>query len=496
MTNQAKASPRRLRSGSGSTPDPVTAEGPDRAEGSDERIAADPDPSATPAKTPQNVQGKGKGPGKPQGQPGGKGPGPNAGKGPGPNAGKGPGPKGGPNAGPNAGKSPPGPPLPEVVQVRPIAAPATMRRRHWGLLLSFLLFVLLPLVASAYYLWTVAEDQYSSTTGFTVRSEESGGASDILGGLAQFAGANTGADGNVLNEFIQSQEIVEAIDDAVDLRTHYAQHWDTDPVFSLWPDASIEDLLWYWARVVRISFDEGSGLIDVQVLAFDPEMATRIAELIVSESQDRVNELNTQARADAMRYANEELEIAIARLKDAREALTRFRTRTQIVDPETDIQGRMGVMNNLQQQLAEALVEQDLLLATITSETDLRIVQGQRRIDVIRARIAAEREAFANADDDIGGVGEAYPTLISEFESLTVDREVAEETYRAALTALDVARANASRQSRYLATYVRPTRAQESEFPQRFVLIGLAALFLGLVWSVMALVYYSIRDRS
>ncbi|MEP1586348.1 sugar transporter [Tateyamaria sp.] len=401
-------------------------------------------------------------------------------------------PQGGGPAGKGGGG---GPRQPAVVQVRPIAEPATMRRRHWGLLFSFLILVLLPLAGAGFYLWTIAEDQYSSITGFTVRGEESGGASDILGSVAQFTGSSTNSDGNVLNAFIKSQEIVEAIQADVDLKTHYSQYWDTDPVFSLWPDASIEDLLWYWERVVRISFDEGSGLIDVQVLAFDPDMATRIAELIVDKSQSRVNDLNTQARTDATRYANEDFDAAIARLKEAREGLTGFRTRTQIVDPETDIQGRMGVMNNLQQQLAETQVEHDLLLAT-TNETDLRVIQAQRRIDVIRDRIAAERAAFANISDEVGALVEDYPSLIAEFESLTVDLEVAEETYRASLTALDVARSNASRQSRYLATYIKPTLAEASEFPQRFVLIGLIALFLMLAWSVMALVYYSIRDRS
>ena len=382
-----------------------------------------------------------------------------------------------------------------VVQARPIAEPAVLRRRHWGLLFSFLVLVLLPLAGAGYYLWAIAEDQYSSNTGFTVRGEESGGASDILGSVAQFTGSNTGSDSNVLNAFIKSQEIVEAIQAEVDLKTHYAQHWDTDPVFSLWPDASIEDLLWYWERVVRISFDEGSGLIDLEVLAFDPQMATRIAELIVDKSQNRINDLNTQARTDAMRYANEDFDESIERLKGAREALTGFRTRTQIVDPATDIQGRMGVMNNLQQQLAETQVEHDLLLAT-TNDSDLRVVQAQRRIDVIRDRIAAERDAFATISDEVGALVENYPTLIAEFESLTVDLEVAEETYRASLTALDIARSNASRQSRYLATYINPTRAEASEFPQRFVLIGLIGLFLMLGWSVMALIYYSIRDRS
>jgi len=86
--------------------------------------------------------------------------------------------------------------------------------------------------------------------------------------------------------------------------------------------------------------------------------------------------------------------------------------------------------------------------------------------------------------------------LIAEYEGLTVDREFAEENYRAALAAVDLARANASRQSRYLATYIAPTVAETSEYPRRGLILGLAALFLTLGWSVMALVYYSVRDRS
>lgn len=73
--------------------------------------------------------------------------------------------------------------------------------------------------------------------------------------------------------------------------------------FSIWPDATIEDLVWFWQRVVRISYDQTSGLIEVQVLAFDPEIAQRIAQEIVNESQSMINALNTASRDDAMRYA-------------------------------------------------------------------------------------------------------------------------------------------------------------------------------------------------
>ncbi|APG49345.1 sugar transporter [Phaeobacter porticola] len=377
----------------------------------------------------------------------------------------------------------------------PLARPASMKKRHWGLVISFVALVLAPLLAVMIYLWTFAEDQYSSTAGFTVRSQESSGANDLLGGLAQFAGTSSASDSDILYEFIQSQEMVAAVDKAVDLQGHYSALWPRDWVFALWPEASLEDLTWYWQRIVGISFDSGSGLIEVQALAFDAATAQAITQAIVAESQTRINALNEQARADAMRYARADLDEALERLKDARQSLTSFRTRTRIVDPEADIQGRMGVMNNLQQQLAEALIEQDLLLASV-SPSDPRIKKAQQHIDVIRDRINIERQTFTSNNTDTGGVGEDYPSLISEFERLTVDREYAEESYRAALTALEVARDDAARQSRYLATYINPTRATEAEYPRRTVLAALAGLFLLLTWSILTLIYYSIRDRS
>jgi capsular polysaccharide transport system permease protein len=157
-------------------------------------------------------------------------------------------------------------------------------------------------------------------------------------------------------------------------------------------------------------------------------------------------------------------------------------------------------MNNLQQQLAEAFIEFDLIRET-TNPNDPRVTQAARRIEVIRARIRDERQSFATdgpqgsgSQDSVGG--EDYPRLIAEYEGLVVDREFAEETYRAALAAFDLARANAQRQSRYLATYVEPTRAERAEYPRRFVIAALAGGFLLLAWSVMALIYYSVRDRA
>ncbi|MEJ1991475.1 MAG: sugar transporter [Maritimibacter sp.] len=382
-----------------------------------------------------------------------------------------------------------------VVIVRPASEQAHMRTRHWGLVFSFLLIVLLPLAGIGLYLSLNAQDQFASETGFTVRSEDAATSSSALTGLGKFigGGADSG-EADMLFGYLRSQDIVEAIDHELDLRQHYTRDHDTDPFFALAQNSSIETLTDYWQRIVRVSYDQSTGLITLRVLAFSPDMAQRIAEQIIEQSQILVNDLNAKARQDSLHYAETDLAAALERVKSTREALVTFRTRTQIVDPQSDLQGRMGVLNGLQAQLAQALIEYDLI-AQETAANDVRVVQARRRITVIQDRIAEERQKFsentASAPDNA-----SYPALLAEYERLTVDREYAEEAYRSALAALDLARANAARQSRYLAVYIHPTYPQTAEYPQRWMIFGIAALFLFMAWSALTLIYYAIRDRK
>jgi len=398
-----------------------------------------------------------------------------------------PGSRSGPAKAQQANNKPGGP------AVRAPATAARMRPRHWGVLASFGAAVLLPLTFIAFYLWFIADDRYVSTVGFTVRQEEGTSSTDLLGGLANLTGGGSSKEGDVLYEFIRSQKIVNEIDQSLGLREYFSSHWSSDPFFALKTDPSIEDLVSYWGRSVRVSYDQGTGLTELSVITFDPGMAQAIAAEIVSESQGMVNQLNEQARADAIRYANLELEQAEDRLKQTRASLVEFRTRTQIVDLQADIQARMGVVSNLQQRLAVELVAFDELSGT-TNKDDPRYTQAVRRIGVIRDRILEERSTFAKTE--VLSTGEDYPTLISEFEGLTVEREFAEEAYRAALATRDSALANATRQSQYLVTYIAPTLAESAEHPQRFTLFGLVALFTCLGWGIIVLTYYSIRDKA
>lgn len=338
----------------------------------------------------------------------------------------------------------------------------------------------------------MAEDQYASEFGFAVRSEDLSSAQSLLGGLASLSG-NSSSDTDILYEFIQSRALVEALNQKLDLRTIYSKP-GFDPIFAFDPDGATEDLVDYWQRVVRISYAAGTGLIEVRVNAFTPEDAHTIAQEIVAQSTSMINDLSAIAREDATRYAREDLAQSLTRLKAAREALTRFRSETRIVDPSADIQGQMGLLNSLEAQLAEAIISMNLLLET-SRDSDPRVEQARRRIAVIRSLIEQERQKFgmggtARVDD-----GTDYSTLVGEFERLMVDLEYAEKSYLAAQTVLDTAQAEAQRQSRYLATYAKPSLPETAQYPRRITLMVLSAAVLLMAWLVGLLVYYGLKDR-
>lgn len=389
-------------------------------------------------------------------------------------------------------KSLPKAPIPRVIEVAPVVGPAKMRKRHWGGILSFFALVVAPLILVAWYLAAVAINQYTSVAGFTVRQNEGASATDLLGGFSSLVGGGGGSsDTDILYKFIQSPALVNILNDKLDISDHYSAPSKIDPIFSLRMNASAEDLVNYWPRVAIISYEQSSGLIELQVRAFDPQTAQTIVRNIMDESQKLINNLNAQSRQDIIEYAEADLDLAQDRLKAAQERLTLFRTRTQIVDPTIDLQGRLGVLNNLQQQLADALIEMDIL-SDGTSSTDPRLDQAARRITVIRNRIVQERQNVASESVGVDGID--YPVLIAEYENLLINREFSATSYSAALAALESARADASRQNRYLAVYEEPTLAESSEYPRRWVIFGLIALFTFLIWSILVLVFYSIRD--
>lgn len=363
--------------------------------------------------------------------------------------------------------------------------PAKVRRRHRFMILSFLVLVLLPIAAMFYYLFEHAQDRYASNAAFFVHREDTTTSVESMFGLGSFGSSGGTPDADVLYQFIQSQQMVELADERLDLRTMYSRMHDVDPVFSLKPDATMEELVRYWERVVSLVFAPDNGLISLEVIAYDPDDARALAEVILDESARLIDRLSQITREDAISEAQADLALAEERLKVARVAIAAFRSDTDFVDPSAGVAGAEGLITALQQELANELINRDTLMGTTTLDNDPRIERADRKIASIRQRIDEER----------GNVGSNQAVAVGAYEELLVDRQFAEQSYTAALAAYDAAVAEARRKSRYLAVHIEPTLADTAVYPRRVTTGAVGAAFIFMAWAIFMLVLYSFHDR-
>lgn len=179
--------------------------------------------------------------------------------------------------------------------------------------------VLAPVLVASWYLWARAADQYVSELGFAVRSEEGGAGPGLLGGMAALSAlsGSSSTDTDILYAYLHTRDLVARVDARLDLETIWSRP-ARDPVFAHDPAGTIEDLTRYWRRMVRVSYDPGTGLIGVRVHAFAPGEALAIAEAIRTEAGARINALSAVAQTDAIAHAEAELGQAEARLTGPR----------------------------------------------------------------------------------------------------------------------------------------------------------------------------------
>ncbi|MBV0892485.1 capsule biosynthesis protein [Paracoccus sp. Z118] len=380
---------------------------------------------------------------------------------------------------------------PPTAPVRPPVGMARPRRRHWLAIVTFVLFVLLPAALWGWYLWTRAADQYTSSTSFSVRKEEGQGSLDILGGLTALGGSSgTASDTDILFEVIRSPDMVRRVSQQMDLVGAFTRAWPHDFVFAYDPSGMQEDLSEYWNRQVKVLLDSNAGIITVRANAFAPEDALQIAESVLGESEKIVNALSDKALSDATRLAEVQLNRTRDELVTARQDITSFRVRTQIVDPTADLGAQMAILGNLQAALTEQQVALDQLRENARAG-DHRIVQAEQRIAAIQRQIEEERAKFSGTTEQ----GESYAQLMHEYERLAVDLEFAEGAHTAARVAYEAALQNAQRQSRYLAAHIQPALAESSLVPNRPWLLAMGFGLAFVLWSIAMLVFYSIRDR-
>jgi capsular polysaccharide transport system permease protein len=372
-----------------------------------------------------------------------------------------------------------------------------IRRKISPVFLSLIVVVCVPAAIVAIYLLFIASDQFTSETRFAVRpAEEDSSAHMVQNLMSPAISGGMGSlpnlapqDAEIVASYIRSPAIVSDISRTIDLRAIFRPR-KADFWARLSTDPTREDLRDYWLKMVSTYIDNASGIVTVQVRAFQPTDALTLTQAIIGSSERLVNSLSIRAREDAMRRAEEEVSRADGQLRSVLVDLAHYRDSEGFIDPV-----------KLADQTGKLLLQ--LMSEKIHLESELYVTKGsgapnapgaaslQTRLDSVNNQIAEVRSQLAGNSPEVRNLAAS----LVHFEELEVKRQFAESMYSFARDGLDRARRTAERQTVYLTVFVPPGLPQEYSYPFRFTYIALISIGLMIIWSTGAMVWASIQDH-
>lgn len=359
-----------------------------------------------------------------------------------------------------------------------------------GVILSFLLIVALPFVAASIYLPFFAADQYASEARFTVRS----GNSSPISGLASLGGGlgtRQEQDSQIIASYLKSRAVIDELEKTFDLKSIFAPR-GFDYLFGYAGKDAKERLVNYWDRQTTIILDRSTGIISVQVRAFDPRDALALCQALIDISERMVNELTERSRKEALSFAQTELKRSEQRLADAMNKLRSVRDSEGVLNVEAQALAVNEVLSSL--RLALARIEQDISASQPQLSPDapqLRYMQNQAK--ALRAKIDEYSRMIAGKKQSENDPSLTASATVLDREQLEV--KIAQEQYATSLASFEVARADLLTQSAFLLTFLKPSLSEDAEFPRRWMLWCIAVIPALILWAFGFGIALLIRDN-
>lgn len=347
-------------------------------------------------------------------------------------------------------------------------------------------YVLIPFVVIALYIGFVASDRYTSQATFTVmENSASEGGLDI-----GFLGiGNTGGleDERIIKEYIFSYDMLGYLDEKVDLMAHY-QSGGADLLSRLSHYASREDFLEYYTKHITVGFDETSGLLVVEVQAFDREYAMLLLQTILKQTEGVVNGISRELALSQSKFLEYQLRNAEEQLKECKQKLLEFQSAHGVFSPVLEGESLSGIMTKLESSLSEEKANLSQLLGYQKSSAP-QVVASKERIRAIEKQIKQENMRLVG--DNEGAVND----LMSEYTNLQLNLEFAKNSYTATLAALEHAKAESTKKIKHLITISKPSLADEAKYPDREYILVTSLIVLLMLFGIVRMTITTIKEH-
>ena len=347
----------------------------------------------------------------------------------------------------------------------------------------------LPTLVAGVYFFAIASDLYLSEAKFIVRSPKQVQTSSI-GALLQSTGLGRAVDDTaVVEDFIMSRDAVRKLERENDLRAIFDR--PEGDFVTRFPGilmcSDFEALFRRYDHFVSVETDNTSGVTALRVKAYRPEDAQMIARALVGYSEQLVNELNERARRDALDTARREVDRAEQQISQIQKELTTYRVQQKMLDPKTASNGVLELIGQMNAAQATARTQLGELLKNSPNSP---------QIPLVKTRIASLDTLIAEERAKLSGETNSVVTTLTEYERLTLDRELAEKALASAFTSLEAARLEAQRQQLYIETIAQPNLADYPLYPKRLLSFGMVLASCLLAYGIAWLLVMSAREHA
>jgi capsular polysaccharide transport system permease protein len=345
------------------------------------------------------------------------------------------------------------------------------------------------LLAGVYYLG-IASDLYLSEVRFLVRGPAKTPVSAISSMLASAAASAVSEDTYAVHEYLMSRDAVRRLEREDDLRALLGR--PEGDLITRFPGVwfwrkDFEALYYAYSRFVTVEVDSTSGVSALQVKAYRPEDAERIARALLGFSEQLVNALNERSRHDALAVFQREVDTTEQEIARIQSQLTAYRVKQKMLDPKSASAGPIELLAQMNAQLANSKAQLSEVAKNSPNSPQIPLIKT--RIGSLEKLIAEERAKITGGDNSVA-------TALSEYERLDVQRLLAEKTLASAFTSLEAARLEAQRQQLYLETIAQPNLSDYPLFPKRFVsfatVVATCLVAYGIAWLLIA----SVREHA
>jgi capsular polysaccharide transport system permease protein len=374
-----------------------------------------------------------------------------------------------------------------LAEVMKIQRDMARRRRRKSVLLFARLsvFVLLPTFLAALYFYTIATPMYAAKTQFVIQQAESPSASG-MGGLFSSTPMATAQDSIAVQGYLQSQVAMQRLEADNGFREHFSSD-EIDVIQRLPPDASESAVYKLYKKIIRISYDPTEGVVKMEVTAADPQKAVEYSNALIGYAEEQVDQMTQRLREDQMKGARESYEDAEKKYQEANIRLVELQERFKILSSEAEI----GLITSQIGQLETQLTQDQLSLAQMEANQNpnkARMDPLKRRIDTLQVQIAELRGKLTDQGQD----GVSLAQVQSDLLVAQADAQTRQLLLAQSLQAMETARVEANRQTRYLSVAVAPVAPDEAAYPRAFentlvVMLIFAGIYLMISMTVAIL---------